>query len=249
MALHARGIDARTVPAACERSIRSDGASAFDSAKAADAARSSGAAATLAGTVEAGPDGTIRGTPLLGAHASAALLLVEPNGRIAGEAHVEREGYGADPAHAQAMATDAALDAALASLSSAIASTWPAAAPAVEAGSTVTLHVAEWQRYADLQALLKSVSVLPGVSAVEPHRFTPRAVDVLVRSPMSSAALASALARAPGGRFLTTARDDGSVGVRISPEAPLAPQGQPAPGAAPPSWGSPAAPAPASGLP
>ncbi|HZS41869.1 MAG TPA: flagellar assembly protein T N-terminal domain-containing protein [Polyangia bacterium] len=179
--LAARNVEIAAAPPACSEE------------SAAQAARAAGAQGAVVATVEVTPAGAIRGSDRVAAHAKAHLRLVEPDGRVSGDAEGERDAYDATVEKAgQSAARDAAGDAAR-GLQSAIVARWPTGS--VQGG--VRVRVTGFRRYADYLAVTRALAALPGVAAVEPRRFARGEAELVVRTASPAAQLADGLKRLP----------------------------------------------------
>jgi hypothetical protein len=199
--------------------------------RAAEAAKSGGAQGAVVGSVVVEPAGPIRGTSLVGAHATVELRLVDENGRVDASARAEHDGWG-EPGAASASASRPALDEALATLAPAIARKWPR-----DAGG-VLVRVDGVTSWADLQLFQRGAGALPGVTSVEPRRFSIEGAELLVRGDVTAPALSAAIARGPdAARFHAISHGDRALDVEIlppppPPPAPMPPAAAPAPNGA-----------------
>jgi hypothetical protein len=203
--LGARGVEALSPGAVCS-----------DEAAVA-AARAGGAQAALVGALELAPEGAIRGTERVAAHAHARLRLLELDGRSAAESSAERYAYEATPARAAEAAAAASLGEAAEALAPAIARRWSGEAPT----GGVRVRLARLQRWADYATVTRALGAVPGVSAVEPRRFAHGEAELLVRTASTAAQLVPALARQLPADGRVTARAEGELGlvVDIAPPA------------------------------
>ncbi len=180
-ALAARGVEAAPPLPSCAEDV------------AVRAAQAAGAQAAVVGTVETSAEGVIRGTEQVAARSKVTLKLIEASGRVSAEGAAERTAYDHTPLAAAEAAERAAATEATRALQPALASRWPS--EVVSGGMIV--HISGLQRYPDYTALVRALSSVPGVAAVEPRRFARNEADLVLRTASSASQVAAALNRLP----------------------------------------------------
>jgi len=208
-ALAARSVELAPPPPTCSDEV------------AARAAQAAGAQGALVGSTETLAEGPIRGTDEVAARAKVKLALVEASGRVSAQGASERTAYARTPAAAAEAAEREAATEATRELQPSLAARWPSGD--VVAGG-VTVHVLGALRWSEYASLLRTLSALPGVAAVEPRRFSKKEADLLLRTASTAPQIASALEHAPPSGVRVTAAAEGDA-VRIDVAATPAPDG------------------------
>jgi hypothetical protein len=208
-ALAARGVELAPPPPTCSEDV------------AARAAQAAGAQGALVGSSETTAEGPIRGTAQVAARAKVKLALVESSGRVSAQGASDRTAYAPTAAGAAEAAEREAATEATRELQPSLAARWPSGD--VVAGG-VTVHVRGALRWSEYASLLRALSALPGVAAVEPRRFSKKEADLLLRTASSAPQIASALDHAPPAGVRVTAAAEGDA-VRIDVAATPAPDG------------------------
>ncbi|HEY7958267.1 MAG TPA: flagellar assembly protein T N-terminal domain-containing protein [Polyangia bacterium] len=186
------------------------------------AARAESAEGALFATIEVSPAGAIRGTDKLAAHVRARLELIEPDGRVSAASDAERDAYDAVLARAAADATADALADAGQKIEGALAARFSAAAPA----GAALVRLEGVTRFSDYQAVARALAALPGVAGVEPRRFVPGEIELLVRTAQPAAQLGAALTRLPpsGVRVMVKNNPGGALTIEVAPAEVTAPE-------------------------
>jgi|GEM_PF-2594585 len=185
----------------------------------------------LVAVVEVTPSGLIRGSDKLSAHAKIRLSLVDPDGKEAGVAELERDAYDADVARAVARAAREGILDGAATLQPNLAARFVSAS----ALRGVTVRLSNLLVWADYQTLVRGLGTLPGVSGVEPRRIAQGEAELLVRTQIAVAQVKSGLERLganPSGPKLSIQlASDGVLAVRLLgtgvPAAPIPPEPPP----------------------
>jgi len=223
--LTARGVELIPAPAVCgER-------------EAAEAVARGGGQGALVATVEVSPAGAIRGTDKVAAQAKAKVTLVSTHGtdsRASAQGESERAAWDArTQAAVERAARDATLEAA-ADIATSIAANWQRAQAA--AGGAIAVRITGLQRFIDYQAVVRTLTSMPGVRSVEPRRFGVGEAELEVRAAVALTQLRADVERipTPGLRLSARAEGDGLV-VDVKPGESRAPEAPTDTGAAPPT--------------
>jgi hypothetical protein len=185
-------------------------------------AQALGAPVAVSVAIQAQASGRIRGTELVGAEGTVRVGLLDaqsgqPIG--GGESVGPIVGYGDKPADAVAMAQAGAAETMLSALGVGLAraGTLPNDGVLVCAEGVAS--------YADLTAVTRALTSVPGVAGVSPWRFAPGEADLLVRTARSPADIRDTLARAvvPTLTLLPDAAgaEPDMVRVRVVPQTPV----------------------------
>lgn len=184
-------------------------------AAAAELARRAGAGGAFVIGVEAGLDGPIRGTRLVGARGRAVLRVIDARGEVAelARAEVSGAGFGAAAEEAMSRAVRELSSRMLRAVSSTLVEVWPPVITSDEAILVEVVGVRGWQA---VRALIEHLAATQGVVRVWPRHLGTRGVILAVATDMDRQRVASALKRAelPWGRVSVSAWGDS--GLRVS---------------------------------
>jgi hypothetical protein len=196
--LTARGVELIPAPATCGEREAAE-----------TVARAAGQGALVA-TVEVTPAGAIRGTDKVAAQAKAKVTLVSTHGndsRAAAQGEAERAAWDTRTQTAvERAAREAAVEAA-ADVATSIAANWQKAQGA--AAGAIPVRVAGLARFSDYQAVVRTLTSMPGVRSVEPRRFGAGEAELEVRAAVAATQLKSDLERIPTPGLRLSARPEG----------------------------------------
>lgn len=164
---------------------------------AADMALAKGAGGALVMGARAWPDGTIRGTPLVGARARALVRVLDVDRdrvvSLVARIEVESAGYGETDAQAMAQALARAGERALDMLASTLSGYWP---PLVSApDDTLLVEVRGYRAWQEVAALLAGLAATRGVERAWPRQLGSRGLVLAVRSRLERRRVSSIIER------------------------------------------------------
>ena len=189
-----------------------------------DLARRVGASAAWVVGIDIRPDGTIRGTHLLGAAGRAAVRVLDATaGNVVAQGQVDGAGYDAGLPGAAEMAARELSQHIARAVESGVTGRWPPSG-ATRGGPVVLVHVRGARTWNPVAALIHRLGGLSGVSAVDASEVTRGRITLAVATSLAPGKLAAALlqTRLPSGRLSATPRGD-QVEVEIRGETTFAP--------------------------
>jgi hypothetical protein len=168
--------------------------------------------AFLAG-IQSRPDGTIRGTTLVGAVATASVRVVDDSGTVVGKVGASAAGYGPSSTAAQSRAGSEALRRALAKLRRPLDRYWP---PVKATLGGVTVSMTGLRSHVVLQAIERHLAASRSPIRIIRRRLSSGMVQLVVDSKLSPGRLAAIISSAPVPSASVAARArDGQVEVRV----------------------------------